>query len=98
MSKEHAEIELNVPESGALVIPTSILKRLNLRRGSKVRVRLTTEQLSDKLMRRNVTEEEIEYIAALQLEPRKNVVKFLTTESSLSKNKKFRNRARALRS
>ncbi len=71
------------------MIPKSALHRLNAGQGSHLHVRLTSAVLSGKLKARGVTEEEIDAIAALQLEPRENVVRFLATESALSRNKRF---------
>jgi len=50
--------------------------------------------LTGKLKARRVTEEEIDAIAALQLEPRENVMRFLATESAFSGNKRFLKRVR----
>lgn len=97
MKKESAEVDLKIPESGELLIPVEVLNRLNVGRGSNVHVRVTASTLSGHLKRRNVTEEEIEHIASLQLEPRENVVKFLATESVLSGDTGFKRRAQALR-
>ena len=97
MKTESAEFGAKVTDSGNLVIPAGVLNRLNLRRGEKVHIRVTTSRLSSELRRRNVTEEEIERITALQLEPRENVIKFLATESSFSRKARFKSRAHELR-
>jgi hypothetical protein len=97
MKTESAEIDLKVTDGGDLVIPAGVLNRLNLRRGEKVHIRVTTSKLSGELKRRNVTEEEIQRITALQLEPRENVIKFLSTESSFSRKARFKRRAHELR-
>jgi hypothetical protein len=91
------EIELKVGENGDLHIPSAILHRLRVGLGNKVHVRLTSTVLSGELRRRNVTEGEIERIAAIQLEPRDNVVKFLTTESKFAGNQRFKRRAKKMR-
>lgn len=98
MSKESVEIDLKIADDGELSIPKSVLQRLRVQQGSQVHVRLTTNRLSDTLKARNVTEEEVETIAALQLEPRDNVVKFLATESHFAGNSRFLSRVRKLRS
>ncbi len=97
MKKESAEIDVRVSSDGTLTIPKRILKRLNIDRGGKVRVRISSDVLSSRLQRKNVTEEEIDRIAAVQLEPRQNVVRFLAAESRLSRNTAFKHRARMLK-
>ncbi len=94
MSGESVEIRLKVGNDGDLVIPKDALDRLNIRQGASVHIRLSPAVLSGALRARNVTEEEIEAIAALQLEPRENVVRFLATESAMSGNKNFRKHLR----
>lgn len=86
-----------VTVGGDLLIPADVLSRLNTGHGDRVHIRVTTSILSGELKRRNVTEEEIERIVALQLEPRENVVKFLTTESKFSRNARFKRRAQIQR-
>ena len=95
MKKEDVEIDLTMA-GGDLLIPAAVLKRLNADPGGRIHVRLTSTILSGELKRRNVTEEEIEEIAALQLEPRENVVKFLSTESKFASNAHFKRRAQEL--
>ena len=97
MKKESAEIDLRVPEKGNLQIPSGLLNRLNVRVGGKVRVKVSAGGLSARLKRLGVTDEEIEQIAELQLEPNENVVKFLMAESSLARASGFKQRARSLR-
>jgi len=97
VKKESAEIDLKVNAGGDLLIPAEVLNRLNVGRGGRIHIRLTTSALSGELRRRDVTEEEIERIAAVQLEPRENVVKFLATESKLSRNAHFKRRAQQVR-
>lgn len=97
MNKESAEIDLRIPADGTLVIPKGVVNRLNVKAGEKVHVRVTTSILSGKLKQQNVSEEEIERISAVQMEPRDNVIKFLATESRLSGNRAFSRRAEGLR-
>jgi hypothetical protein len=94
MNKDSVEMNLRIAEGGELLIPKSALHRLNVGRGSQVHVRLTPAVLTGKLKARRVTEEEIQTIAALQLEPRENVVRFLATQSAFSRNKLFLRRVR----
>ena len=97
MKKERVEVDLRIEENGTLVIPKEILNRLNVGRKDKVHIRVTTNILSRQLKQRNVTEEEIERIASVQMEPRENVAKFLATELRFSGNREFARRARGLR-
>lgn len=77
------EFETVLGDKGGLVVPAALLKHHGLKGGTKVHVRLTEHALSSRLHRRGVTEEEIERIAGLQLEPREQVVKFLLSEGVL---------------
>jgi antitoxin component of MazEF toxin-antitoxin module len=97
VKKESVEIDATVAGGSSLLIPREVLNRLNVGDGDKVHIRVTTSILSGHLRRRNVTEEEIERIVALQLEPRENVIKFLATESKFSRNARFKRRALELR-
>lgn len=97
MKRESAEIDLKIPDMGNLLIPAGVLNRLKVSRGDKVHIKVTTSVLSVQLKQRNVTEEEIEHIAALQIEPKENVIKCLATESRFSRNKGFKRRAHGLR-
>lgn len=97
MSQDSVEINPRVADNGELLIPKSALHRLNVGRGSRIHVRLTLAVLTGKLKARKVTEEEIETIAALQLEPRENVVRFLAAESAFSRNERFLRRVRETR-
>jgi hypothetical protein len=62
-----------------------------------MRVKLIPRRLSRELVLRGVTEEEIDQIGSLQLEPRENVLGFLSSEGALRADKKFRRRTRNLR-
>lgn len=93
-AKDSVEFEATIDQRGVVRVPTEMLERLTVRGGAKVMVRITAEKISDALKKRTVTEEEIDRISKLQMEPRENVVKFLTTEGALSKNRGFMNRAK----
>jgi antitoxin component of MazEF toxin-antitoxin module len=97
VKRESAEIDLRILDGGDLLIPAEVLNRLNVSRGNKVHIKVSTSVLSGQLKQRNVTEEEIEHIAALQFEPKENVIKCLATESRFSENKGFKRRAQGLR-
>ena len=97
MRKESVEIALKLEKSGDLVIPAGALERLNQKNGARVRVRVMSDDLSADLRKRNVSEEEIERVAILQLEPRENVLRFLATEGSMAGKSGFKKRAGVLR-
>ncbi len=86
------EFEGTVDRQGRIIIPDSVLQLLETGRGRRISVRLSRTPVSSDLEKKGVSEEEIERIAALQLEPREQVVKFLTSQGSLRKHKRFRAR------
>ena len=91
---EHAypvvEFEAEVTEGGTLAIPGALARAI--KPGTTVTVRLTRGAVAGALRRRGVTEDEIERIAARQLEPRENVVRFLEAEGALGSSARFRRR------
>lgn len=93
---EHAypvmEFEAEVAEGGTLTIPRASGRLFAP--GTKVTVRLTHGHVGGALRHRGVTEDEIERIAARQLEPRENVIRFLAAEGSLAGSERFRRHAR----
>ena len=85
------EFEAKVLPGGSIKIPAPLLQSMT---GVKVvTIRLTKGVVSKKLRRRNVTEEEIERIAGMQLEQREQVVRFLESEGALAGSKPFGKRA-----
>jgi|WetSurMetagenome_2_1015567.scaffolds.fasta_scaffold1260786_1 hypothetical protein len=94
--KESAEAEIRVERDGSGILPASLLQQLPAHPGTRVRVRVTSRALGSDLTARGVTEEEIEAIAALQIEGRANVVSFLSSEGALSADKGFRRRAKRI--
>ena len=93
-SRHSVEFESSIDRQGRISVPPSILAQLS--KGSRsVRVRLTSKVVSAALKRRDVQEEEIERIAALQLETREQVVKFLLSEGALRRHKVLKRRAEA---
>ncbi len=78
--KSDNEFEAVMGNDGTIVVPHGLAKRFV---GKKLHVRLRSEEVASELMEKNVTEEEIERIANIQLESREQVVKFLLTEGSL---------------
>lgn len=93
-SKHSLEFEARIDPNGVLVVPKEVLERLTVKEGSKVTVRVTSDKISDALKKRTVTEDEIDRISQLQMEPRENVVKFLTAEGVLAKNRGFMSRTK----
>jgi len=91
MTERHvhtAEFEANVDHGGNIRIPEDLVKVLDLADGGKVSVRVTGRSAMTVLNRRGVTNEEIDRIAAMQLESPDQVVKFLLTEGILSSGKR----------
>jgi hypothetical protein len=66
-----------------LELPANIVQALKGFQAKRISVRILAKPISDKLTRLEVTEEEIDRIGALQLEPRENVVEFLASQGSL---------------
>ena len=95
--KEILELDVRVEQNGTAIIPARHLERLGIGPGSRMRVKLIPRKLSRELVQRGVTEEEIEQIGSLQLEPRQNVLGFLSSEGALRGDKKFRRRMRDFR-
>lgn len=79
------EFEAVVVPGGTITVPGEYMDHGGIHEGERLHVRLTRKRLMSVLQRRGVTEEEIEAIAKLQLEPREQVVKFLMTEGSIGR-------------
>ncbi len=88
--KKAAEFIGVVDEQGNIRLPADLLRNIE----PKVHVRLTPVHLNSQLKNRGVSEEEVEHLGAVQLEPREQVVKFLLSEGALSNNAAFCKRAR----
>jgi hypothetical protein len=85
-SHETVEFDAVVDDQEKIAIPRHALRDLGSGVGKRVRVRLNRH---DELLHRNaVTEEEVEQITRLQLEPREQVVKFLLAEGALRKQRR----------
>jgi bifunctional DNA-binding transcriptional regulator/antitoxin component of YhaV-PrlF toxin-antitoxin module len=92
--REHSiQFDVEVDDNGNVVLPASVVERLRAKPGSKLHLRLTSEKLNAALIQRMVTEEEVERIGRIQLEERDKVLRFLSAEGRLAKNKKFHRRA-----
>jgi len=86
MTQRHlrtAEFETTVGPDGAINIPGPLLESLGLSEGGKLSVRIMGKAATAFLKRSGVTNDEIDRIAAMQLESPDQVVKFLLSEGSL---------------
>ena len=86
------EFEAAVDEQGRITVPPAILAGLDRKSRSTLHVRLTSKVINTALRKNDVTEEEIDRIAVLQLEPRTQVVKFLLSEGALRRDSAFKKR------
>jgi bifunctional DNA-binding transcriptional regulator/antitoxin component of YhaV-PrlF toxin-antitoxin module len=98
MTEKHArtvEFEATVGQQGSLSIPESVLESLGVVEGGKLHVRVTGKGTAAQLKRTGVTNEEIDRIAAMQLETPEQVVKFLLSEGLLRGSDRFRRAVKA---
>lgn len=86
------EFDSQVDSEGRIALPRETVRLLGLR--EHVRVRLTRRALAASLRRKNVSEQEIDRIAALQLEMPEHVAAFLLSEGALAAKDKRRNTGR----
>ncbi len=93
-AKHSVEFEAEVDGDGRVHFSRPVASELSLPRGSKVTVRIVGGVLSKELTARKVTDEEIERIGKVQFEDREHVVKFLSSEGTLSDNSAFRRRVK----
>ncbi len=82
-SGEEPDFETVIGADGRIEVPGGILSRPGTQPGSRVRVRLVAAGIAKALERRNVTAGEVDRIAAVQLEPREQVIAFLLAEGAL---------------
>lgn len=85
------QFEAQVDSEGIIVIPRAIAKKL--KKGKPITVRLTEGVIPNKLRERSVTEDELEFIAGLQMERREDIICFLESEGILGRDKKFIDRS-----
>jgi dephospho-CoA kinase len=78
-------------DEGRIRVPSHLHKQFA---GRTVYVRLTSEEISSRLKKNGVTEEEMERIARVQLESREQVTKFLLAEGALKNSAAFVRRAK----
>jgi hypothetical protein len=81
---EGLDFESAIDGDGKIGVPGEVLRRLGAHAGSRVRVRLIPAVIAAALERKNVTTEEVERIASVQLESQANVISFLLAEGVLS--------------
>jgi len=86
-----------IGSDGKIEVPGAILERLGSGAGSRMRVRLMPAVIAEALERKNVTAEEVERIASVQLESREQVISFLLSEGVLSRGGGKAGRARGRR-
>jgi hypothetical protein len=91
-SRKSVEFEGTINQYGNIAVPQAVLDDFGGKSREKIHVRLTGRVISSKLRERRVKEEEIERIAATQLESRDQVLKFLLSEGALRYNKGIRRR------
>ena len=65
-------------------MPREVLHRLGAHAGSRLRVRLMPALIAAALERKHVTTEEVQRIAAVQLESTEQVISFLLVEGALA--------------
>ena len=78
------DFEAMIDGDGRIEIPADVLDRLGSGAGTLMRVRLVPARIAAALERKNVTPEEVDRIAGLQLESREQVMAFLLAEGALA--------------
>jgi hypothetical protein len=81
---EGLEFETAIGGDGRIDVPREVLHRLGAHAGSRMRVRLMPAVIAAALERKNVTAEEVQRIAAVQLETSEQVISFLLAEGALA--------------
>ena len=93
----HGELHVRVNASGDVTVPRAFLEAIGVAAGAHVQVRITASRRAGTLKKRGITEEEIDGIAALQLEAREQVVRVLSVEGTLASHGRFRQRLARMR-
>ena len=83
-----------VDAHGRISVPAAVTAALGHLAPGLLRVQLTPAAVSDELRRNGVTEDEVDRIAELQMEPREQVMTFLLAEGSLAGARGRRRRAK----
>jgi bifunctional DNA-binding transcriptional regulator/antitoxin component of YhaV-PrlF toxin-antitoxin module len=94
---EGLDFESVIDGDGRIGVPEEILRRLGAQAGSRVRVRLMPAVIAAALARKNVTTEEVDLIASVQLESQANVISFLLAEGALATGRRKPQRTKGRR-
>jgi hypothetical protein len=86
------EFDAAIGGDGKIEVPGSVLHRLGVRAGSRVHVRLIPAVIAEALKQNNVSYEEVERIASVQLESPEQVIAFLLAEGALAHGGRARRR------
>lgn len=89
------EFDSQIDGQGRIAIPDDAIRDLGPR--ARVRVRLTERALAESLRRKNVSPQEVDRIAALQLELPEQVTAFLQSEGALARSRRRAPRKRGPR-
>lgn len=76
------EFEAELDAEGRLALPKGLRSRIMP--GKRITVTITEGTVSRSLRDRNITEHDVEHIAALQLEQREHVLRFLKAEGAFA--------------
>lgn len=77
--------DASVDPHGRIIVPASVADALGPHASALLRVQLTPAAVSDELRRNGVTDDEVELIADVQMEPREQVIAFLLAEGALAR-------------
>jgi hypothetical protein len=77
------DFESVIGGDGKIRVPGEVLRRMGAHAGSRMRIRLIPAVIASALERTNVTTEEMERIASVQLESQARVITFLLAEGVL---------------
>ncbi len=95
--RDGMEFDALLQSDGMLRLPESVIRRLGSRGTRRYRVRIIEAKVAERLADKGISQDEIDRIASLQLEPRAQVEKFLLSEGVLRKQKAFRARIESYR-
>jgi hypothetical protein len=96
-SSDHAatvEFEALIDAEGKLVVPANVVAMLGNIGDGRVHVRITSGALDRRLRSKGITEDELDRIAAMQLESRDQVMKFMLTEGGWRRGTQVRRNVR----
>jgi hypothetical protein len=90
--EDGTEFDVVLAPDGTFRVPDSVLRRMGPRGTKRYRLRLVEAKIPEQLRKKGVSQDEVDLIATLQLEPRGQAQKFLLSEGALKKHKAFRAR------